>query len=147
MHSVQIMFCFCIILQFRQKWIFTESRNNHPPRSPWKQQQKTIMSPSMNQKKKINELYFSSIGIDFERTRMYGDFDWSGSRGRTWFQGSTWRNHSKVIKNSIIFQKNMAPNRYAAPDIAKIWLFITIAPEHTSIFPLVQAYCKVVHWN
>lgn len=30
-----------------------------------------------------------------------------------------------------------------APDIAKIWLLITIAPEYASILPLVQVYCKV----
>lgn len=37
----------------------------------------------------------------------------------------------------------MAPNQYTAPDIAKIWLLITIAPEYASILPLVQVYCKV----
>lgn len=37
----------------------------------------------------------------------------------------------------------MVPNQYIAPDIAKIWLLITIAPEYASILPLVQVYCKV----
>lgn len=37
----------------------------------------------------------------------------------------------------------MVPNQYTAPDIAKIWLLITIAPEYASILPLVQVYCKV----
>lgn len=37
----------------------------------------------------------------------------------------------------------MVPNQYTAPDIAKIWLLITIAPEYASILPLFQVYCKV----
>lgn len=39
-----------------------------------------------NQEKKKSMKYIFQVGIDFERTRMYGDFDWSGSVGRTWFQ-------------------------------------------------------------
>lgn len=30
--------------------------------------------------------YIFQVGIDFERTRMYGDFDWSGSGGELDFK-------------------------------------------------------------
>lgn len=95
-----------------------------------------------NQKKKIHELYFSSRHW-FWTDSVYSDFDWSGSGGELDSKDRHGGTIQRLQKTPLSFTKNMAPNQYTAPDIAKIWLLITIAPEYASILPLVQVYCKV----
>lgn len=82
--------------------------------------------------------YIFQVGIDFGQTRCIVTLI-----DRVLEENLIPRIDMALQKTPLSFTKNMAPNQYTAPDIAKIWLLITIAPEYASILPLVQVYCKV----